>query len=103
MGKVLDELATLHEFVVAKEETNTRPKKLHLHFLERLPKPPSATAKTGMTLAEAIHALGGKEPTKPNNSVWLRVARLERLARSDDAIYALKTVLSLGLSISKLD
>lgn len=88
--QVVDEISAMHETVVAKDGAkHIRPKRLHLHFLEKVPRPPKKAS--GMTLREAVAKLSGKAFEEERVSIWVRIARVERWFRSDTSIYAFKT------------
>lgn len=90
MGTVIDELAALHDQIVPRDEAQRRSKKLHFHVFERLPKPAKATGLMPLRQALAVLTARTFEDKKP--SLWVRIARLEKIARSPTSIYAFKTV-----------
>lgn len=100
MGQVVSELAELHGRIVPKQagETNDdswrRSKSLKFHLFEKIAPRSAKKDKNAMSLQAALHSLNGKEYITRKVSFLVRIAQLERLARSDTSIYAFKTVRS---------
>lgn len=98
MGQVVTELAELHTRIVPKEAGEAdgdlwkRSKSLHFHLFEKIAPSSAKKDKNAMSLQAALHSLNGKEYVTPKVSFLVRIAQLERLARSDTSIYAFKTV-----------
>lgn len=101
MGQVVEEVTALHDDVVPRDPTVRRKKKLHLHFLERLPKPPKRTS--AMSLRDALSKLTGRSYPETKVSLWARIGQVERLVRSNNSIYALKTVSVLRAALKGSD
>lgn len=88
MGGVIDNLASLHDHVVPRDEAHRRPKRLHFHLFETIPK---AAKASGIPLRRALAILSGREFVEKKVSWWIRIARWEKMARTPTSIYAFKT------------
>jgi hypothetical protein len=96
MGEVVQQLTNLHDAVVPKDDAARVPKRLHFHFLEKVPS--SNPKLSDMPLRKALAELSGIEFVDKKPSIWVRIAQLEKLARSPTSIYAFKTVSAPVLS-----
>lgn len=82
-----DELWTT-ELIVPSASSPPRPKRLHLHFFESIPK----TNKVQMSLQEALASLEGREFVAPRVPFSRRFAQLEQMVKSTSSADAFKTV-----------
>ncbi|KAM0793556.1 hypothetical protein ACM66B_000993 [Microbotryomycetes sp. NB124-2] len=88
---VVENLALMHESVVAPlgGGQHLKTKRLHLHFLEKVPRPPKK--KNGMSLREAVAKLSGRDFAPHKVSLAARVAMIEKWFRTPTSIFAFKT------------
>ncbi|GEM06176.1 transmembrane protein [Rhodotorula toruloides] len=98
MGSVMDELASLYDYIVPKVDSPPRRKKLRAHIIERRRSKAAPSDRTSkMSLREALARLSGRDFVPVQKSFWTRVAEMERLFRSPDSIYACKTAAAVAV------
>ncbi|KAK4055132.1 hypothetical protein OIV83_000412 [Microbotryomycetes sp. JL201] len=88
---VVENLSLMHESVVAPigGKGHLSRKRIHLHFLEKVPRPPKK--KNGMSLREAVAKLTGRDFAPDKVSISARIASIERWFRTPTSIFAFKT------------
>ncbi|KAK4696212.1 hypothetical protein P7C70_g8416, partial [Phenoliferia sp. Uapishka_3] len=97
MGQMLEELTLLHEFIVPQDGVK-RKKSLRVHWFEEVPSPVKQPKDRPLALAKALAAIRGFEFSVPKKlSLGVRLAGLERLARSDNSLYAFKTACAVSV------
>ncbi|KAM0753235.1 hypothetical protein T439DRAFT_323872 [Meredithblackwellia eburnea MCA 4105] len=97
MGQLCDELTALHEYLVPKDGVQTRKKTLHIHWFESIPRPKKSKVDRPQALAKALASIRGIEYKVPKVSLFVRIAHLEKLARSDTSLYAFKTACAVSV------
>lgn len=63
----------------------------------------AADGVTGTALSQAVAVLSGREFVDEKVPLWVRIARLERLARTPTSIYAFKTVSAPRLMVERAE
>ncbi|GAA5865438.1 hypothetical protein JCM8547_001244 [Rhodosporidiobolus lusitaniae] len=95
LGRVSSELSALYEHVV--KPPQPRKKKIRFHLFERSKGYAPPTKKTTMSIRAAIAKLSGHDFTPKTPNLGQRIAAFERLLRSDQSIYALKTAAAVSV------
>ncbi|KAK4052886.1 hypothetical protein OIO90_004162 [Microbotryomycetes sp. JL221] len=89
---VVENLTLMHQSVVARggPDQHLKAKRLHLHFIERVPKPPKKST-SDLTLRQAVATVSGRHFEPEKISIMARIATIEKFFRSPTSLFAFKT------------